>query len=265
MDKKKSLIELGAFLKKKREALLPKIYDLKPDTRRRVKGLKREEIATFSSVSMSLYTWLEQGRDVSVSNDTLERIAKTLKLNDVETKYMFLLAKKYIPVTINNRETKLNDSYQKILNDFSSYPALIMNSQFDILAWNQWFTLIFGDYSNLPENKRNSMRKIFLDPDSKKFFGNWEDIAKRLISVFRTSLAYVSKEQRGKSNELLEELLQNSLEFKDWWKDVKVNDDTTDKKIINHPVLGKLYFTHISLRFIDNPNLCLILYIPANE
>ena len=265
MEKNNKLVELGKFLKTKREMISPEKYGIKVDSRRRVKGLKREEVATFSNVSLSIYTWLEQGKDISVSNETLERISKTLYLTEAEKKFIFLQIKQYIPVSNNNNQVKIDSALRNILDNFSSFPALIINNQFDILAWNKYFTLIFGDYNLLPVKKRNSLRKMFFDPDIRKLIENWEESAKRLIAVFRQNIAYDLKDNKDQNKDLLEELLKNSPEFKKWWEIIQVKEDTSDIKIINHPELGKKSYKHISFKLIDNPNLNLVLYVPIEN
>ncbi|OHD15317.1 MAG: hypothetical protein A2086_01600 [Spirochaetes bacterium GWD1_27_9] len=265
MQKNRTLIELGNFFKMKRESLSPEIYGLKVDSRRRVKGLKREEVATFSSVSLSLYTWLEQGWEVSVSTDTLERIAKTLKLTDAETKYIFLLTKQHTPLMASNKESKVDPIYRNILDSFLYYPAFIIDNNFNTLAWNKCAVILFGDYGLIPKKERNALRRMFLDPKMKECIENWEESAKRLISVFRIRMAYSQKDESDENKELLEELKQKSPEFNKWWSNKKVQDDTSDIKILKHPHIGRLLFYHTSFQSIDNNNIKLIIYVPEED
>ena len=123
--------------------------------RRRTSGLRREEVAFLSGVGVTWYTWLEQGKEISVSNDILESLSRTFMLNENEKRYMYLLAER-IPEEKNFIVNEFIDSaLQSVLDNLVLCPSFILDRRWNVIAWNKASEIVFGDFSTISENNRN--------------------------------------------------------------------------------------------------------------
>ncbi|MDN3956409.1 helix-turn-helix domain-containing protein [Sporolactobacillus laevolacticus] len=145
--------ELGDFLRTRRERLTPEKAGLKTDsTIRRTPGLRREEVAALSGVSIAWYTYLEQGRPINVSSQVLESLSSTLQLVHEERNYLFRMAGQTAPSKpfINNEEVQpIPEAMQLILGEIYRYPAYIVDSRLNVVAWNSLASKIFGPFDGL--------------------------------------------------------------------------------------------------------------------
>src|SRR6187551_490679 len=133
--------ELAAFLRSRRERITPGDAGLPPGPRRRTPGLRREEVAQLAGVGVTWYTWLEQGRRINASEQVVEAIARTLKLDAAERDHLFRLAE--IASTGKGPSSVLPDEIQPILDVFDPLPANVTSARFDILAWNTAYAKLF--------------------------------------------------------------------------------------------------------------------------
>src|SRR5450830_1404684 len=124
--------EFGSFLSSRRARLLPAEFGL-PEGPRRTPGLRREEVAVLAGVSVSWYTWLEQGRDIQPSADSLRRISKVLKLDPIESTHLFALSSREAPAVATGG--RLSDGLEMLVRAIH-VPAYVRNTRLDILAWN---------------------------------------------------------------------------------------------------------------------------------
>lgn len=153
--------DLADFLRNQRDRLQPETVGLKRFNRRRTPGLRREEVAMLAGISTEWYTWLEQARDINVSQETLERIASALRLEPSEIEYVLLLAGCQ-PSTITAKNSTISPQLQRILDRLECTPAYIMGRRWDILGWNEATEIVFGDFSKLEKIKRNCLWQTFL-------------------------------------------------------------------------------------------------------
>src|SRR5579859_653641 len=132
--------ELAAFLRTRRERVTPEQAGLPPGTRRRTPGLRREEVAQLSGVGVTWYTWLEQGRQINVSPQVLNAVARTLLLDQAEREHLYRLADVLDAATAAGAEgtgcEQVLPEVQEILDTLSPLPACVLNERFDLLAWN---------------------------------------------------------------------------------------------------------------------------------
>lgn len=230
--------ELGAFLKARRMELSPAQVGLADSGgRRRVAGLRREEVALLASISPDYYTRLEQGRR-QASEPVLEILARVLRLDDGERAYMFELSGRDASRPRRRTTQKVQPQLQRLLEDLPTTPAVVLGRRTDILAWNAMAAALFIDFSRIPEKKRNFVRLVFTDPDIRALYPNWEWVAQTSLAQLRMEAARDSKDPR--LAELVGELSLTDPDFRRWWGTHRVAVQGTGTKIVNHPVVGAL-------------------------
>jgi transcriptional regulator with XRE-family HTH domain len=177
--------QLSEFLKARRARLSPTEVGLPCGNGRRIRGLRREEVAALAGVGLTWYTWLEQGREIRVSTAFLENLARTLKLSHAERAHLFALTQhRAPPLPISGPVSNAPERLHVILNAIDS-PAYARNSRFDVIAWNRANTLMFGDFASVAPEQRNVLRLMFTRPSYRRTMKNWEEDARGLIAKFR--------------------------------------------------------------------------------
>ncbi|MBV8172758.1 MAG: helix-turn-helix domain-containing protein [Candidatus Eremiobacteraeota bacterium] len=211
--------ETASFLRSRRERLTPADVGLPSGPRRRVKGLRREEVALLADVGVTWYTWLEQGRPIAVSDETLARITAALRLNSSEAEYLRKLVKPGAEQP-HIWEMKGDESVRYIVEHFKDGFAYLRNSRFDWLAWNERF----GRYQNLdpkaPAIERNMLWRLFTDKNSRTLYPHWKEYAARLVAAFRAEYAEHVGDRDFEG--LIESLTKASPEFSRLWTDFEV-------------------------------------------
>ena len=249
--------EFGAFLSSRRARLQPKEFGL-PEGTRRTPGLRREEVAVLAGVSVSWYTWLEQGRDIQPSAEALSRIAKVLKLDRIESAHLFALSSLDAPHVEGGGG--LSDGLEMLVRAINPIPAYIRNTRLDILAWNDAIADLFVDYGSLQPHERNTLRLLFLYIPYRTQILEWEQMARGMISAFRAARAQAR--DKAPFDSLVEELSEQSPEFRDWWQDTEVKGFEEGSKRMRHPDGGIVEFTYVALTPEGRPDLSLVTYIP---
>jgi transcriptional regulator with XRE-family HTH domain len=250
--------EFGAFLSSRRARLQPAEFGL-PAGPRRTPGLRREEVAVLAGVSVSWYTWLEQGRDIQPSSDALKRIAKVLKLDRVESAHLFALSSLEAPSAVTGGG--ISPGLEMLVRAIDPIPAYVRNTRLDILAWNDAVADMLVDYGSLQPHERNTLRLLFLYIPYRTQILDWEQMARGMISAFRAARAQAP--DKAPFDSLVEELSQASPEFRDWWQDTEVKGFEEGRKRLVHPKTGKLMdFTYVALTPEGRPDLSLVTYIP---
>jgi transcriptional regulator with XRE-family HTH domain len=249
--------EFGAFLSSRRARLQPKEYGL-PEGPRRTPGLRREEIAVLAGVSVSWYTWLEQGRDIQPSADALQRISKVLKLNRVESAHLYALSALEAPSL--NTSGELSPGLEMLVQAVNPIPAYVRNTRLDILAWNDAIADLFVDYGSLQPHERNTLRLLFLYIPYRTLIIDWEQMARGMISAFRASRAQAR--DKAPFDSLIAELAELSPEFREWWRDTEVTGFEEGRKRLLKPGGGYIDFTYVALTPEGRPDLSLVTYIP---
>jgi transcriptional regulator with XRE-family HTH domain len=166
---------LGDFIKSRRAKLTPSNIGLPPGyNRRRTPGLRREEVAQLAGVSLTWYTWLEQGRDINVSKQVLESIGRALHLSTDEYIHMLSLAKDPITDPAPARKIPISPALHKIVNDLA-YPAMVVSKRAEVLAWNIAACSYFVDFSEIPEKERNMIWLWFTNKSLQSRVVDWEE------------------------------------------------------------------------------------------
>ena len=215
--------ELAAFLQACRKRLSPQQVGLPPGERRRVKGLRREEVAALAGIGITWYTWLEQGRPIQVSQATLLQLTRVLGLNEAESAYLFLLAAPdptVLPTPIKPpTPTYEGTNFQLLLDALHPHPALLRDQHWDILAWNQAEANL-TPWGDMDPSERNLLMYIFTNPYARACLPHWEEYARDILQIFRLTWNQFPPDEHITS--LLDHLYRTSGEFQEWWQEHNV-------------------------------------------
>lgn len=255
--------ELAQFLRTRRERLSPSQAHLPAGGRRRTPGLRREELAQIADVSLSWYIKLEQGQDIQVSAQVLESLARALQLTPAEHMHLFALARQELPLPGSLPAQRASADLQRVLDSFLPNPAFVANERWNVIARNRATARVFTPSMELTPRDRNLVWLIFTRPEQRQLFARWEDIARRMLALFRMSEGlYRADAWFLKQRDLL---LEASPEFRAWWPQHDVNQAHITRKELNHPTVGPLVLQSTTLQIADAPQLKLFLYIPLPE
>ena len=251
---------LIAFLKKCRARLSPAEAGLPNPSRRRTPGLRREDVAALAGVSVTWYTWLEQGRDIQVSADVLERVCATLRMSSDEREYLFTLVQHRAAPLRSTHIEDVSTTHRRML-DALGVPAVMMTARWDVLAWND-LTKIFRDYGALPRDRRNLLRILLVEDETyQKDSDQYEAMARRVLSKFRVD--YSQTPDNVSFEELIAELSAKSSMFRRLWNSPEVT--SRSEGVGHYPHLGGVSFTHSSYVPEGSPTLRLVIYVPHDD
>ncbi len=258
-------IELSNFLRTRRERLNPEQFGIPVSSRRRTSGLRREELAQLAGVSVSWYTWLEQGRPIAVSGQVLESISRVLQLDWAERRHLFLLAKDHLPPSNPCSEDlhHISPQLQQVLDAFGICPSYILDKYWNIVAWNKSASKVFVDYTTLSSREKNLIWLLFTNPSQKELLVEWENEARKCLAQFRFS----SDQYVGELwfTELVDDLKYASPHFNEWWTKYDIQAAHGKCKILNHPLVGRLVLQATTMLFPDYSELKIIVYTPLAE
>ena len=252
---------LGAFLRSRREAITPDQVGLPAAGRRRTPGLRREEVAYLAGVGVTWYTWLEQGRDITVSGQVLEAIARTLMFDPDERSHLFTLAGNGDHETQKECQS-LSPSIQMMLDRLDPFPAAVQNARYHILAFNDAYNDLIGDLSAMPFEDRNSMWLCFTHPMWRTAIVDWADAAGRMVANLRAVMAEHVAEPSWKT--LIARLTEASPEFARMWERHEVRSPENRTKHILNPKVGLLRLDYTNLWFGPRLGTRLVTYTPAD-
>ncbi|WP_060887976.1 helix-turn-helix transcriptional regulator [Streptomyces caniscabiei] len=255
---------IGEFLRSRRERITPEQAGLPPTlTRRRVPGLRREEVALLAGVSPDYYQRLEQGRTPQVSDQVLDAVAQALALSDVETEHLRNLAR---PRRADARASTPrrasgvvpDEPLVRLLEAMGNAPAVLLDARLDIVAANAAAEAVF-DVSGMPQ-PRNAARELFLHPEARSRYSNWEAIAAETVAQLR--LLTGRRPDDAKLAALIGELAIRSEPFRRLWATGDVREKRLGVARIVHPVVGTLEFDYHVLTVPARPDRSLITYLP---
>ncbi|MFD7745988.1 helix-turn-helix domain-containing protein [Streptomyces sp. NPDC059698] len=253
--------ELSEFLRTRRAKLRPQDVGL-PEfgRRRRVPGLRREELAQLAGVSVAYYTRLEQGNGRNVSAEVLHAIARALRLTDAEQAHLTHLARparhgrKRRPA----RAQRVRTGLLYLLGSMEGIPAYVTGARSDILAWNPMAAAVFGDWGALPPAERNWARLVFLSPAYRDLFVNWDSKASDMVSYLR--LYAGCHPDDPELSALVGELSVKSEEFRRLWATHNVKEKGHGTKVVRHPLAGDLTLAYETLNLPDDEEQHLVTY-----
>ncbi|MEV4613259.1 helix-turn-helix transcriptional regulator [Kitasatospora sp. NPDC049258] len=258
--------DLGAFLRTRRARLRPEDVALRDfGGRRRVAGLRREEIAQLAGVSVDYYTRMEQGRVPNPSAAVLDALARALRLDEEETRHLHRLAQlrpaARRPPRARPEQQQVRPMLRVLLAELRDIPALVMGRRMDVLAWNAAAVALLGDYAARPPAERNIARITFLDPASRALYADWAACARENVAYLHLEAGRHPDDPQ--LTQLIGELSVKSEEFRRWWAEHPVQDKTTGVKRFHHPVVGGLELDYETLRAADDSGQALITYAAA--
>ncbi|WP_322754767.1 helix-turn-helix transcriptional regulator [Frankia sp. Cas3] len=228
---------LGVFLLSRRARLLPAQVGLPTHGTRRTTGLRREEAAALSGVSIDYYTRLEQGRDRHPSYEVLAAISRGLRLTADEHRHLCHLAGLAIPEPAVDARA-VRPRIREILDALDPMPAYLLTPALDVIAWNRTATLVLTDFAAVPKGDRNIVWLNFLHPPLRQRWSDWGDTAKDLVGNLRAELGRHPGEPRILA--VAERMAATSPEFADLWDRQDVAQRCGAMKLLAHPEVGTL-------------------------
>jgi len=253
--------ELSDFLKSRRARISPATVGLQNGVRRRTPGLRREEVAGLAGVGLTWYTWLEQGRDIRVSPQVLTAISRALQLEPAERTHLFRLAG-HAPPAPEPAAASVSPRLRRVLDCWDPFPAPVAGRRRDILAWNRASDAVYG-WSQLPENRRNTLWWAFMVPASRRLMLDWDRESALAVAAFRADAGRDLVEPDYQ--ELITELLDGSREFAALWARQDVRGRQEGRKRLHHAELGRLDLEFTIFHLSEQPSLRLSLYTPAAD
>lgn len=239
--------DLGDFLRTRRARLRPADVGLRSyGDRRRVPGLRREELAQLAGVSMSYYTRLEQGQSRRASPEVLEALARALRLDAHERGYLLDLARAGQAAGREESAQHARPGVLRLVEAMTDIPAMVLAPSTDILAWNTLGHALFGignerDSVRRPQQRPNIARNVFLDPAAREFYVDWSAKACSAVSHLRLVAGQFPEDRRLR--ELIGELTVSSTEFAALWSAHSVRTCEPVAREFRHPWVGPLTLT----------------------
>ncbi len=246
---------LGDFLRARREALKPHDVGLPEHGRRRVPGLRREEVALLAGVSSDYYIRLEQGRERSPSPQVVEAVAQALNLNEEATDHLNRLC-----LAASQRQRRWGSQEQvsrqllELLDGWEHTPAFVLGPALDVLAGNSMARVLHAGFDQFD----NLARMVFADPAGRDFYQEWERAAHSCVAEIRAAYGYDPESER--IAEVVEELSLLSEEFARIWQMHEVKSKSQEGKHLRHPQVGDLHIKSAAFTVNGAPHQQLVVY-----
>ena len=255
---------LGTFVRSRRERLSPTSVGLPDHSQRRTPGLRREEVAALSGVSLTWYTWLEQGRDINVSVQVLGALARTLQLSEPERSHLYRLAGELPPAGLPRPGCPQPGQHLlEVLDALDPCPAFLLDRHWDIVGWNRAEAALLTDFAALPPERRNMLWLIFCWSPARELFVDWEQQAAQVLAQFRMVADEHPTDPRFA--EIIAELSGTATDFDTWWSRHDVASYQPVRKEFNHPSVGLLALRQSKLIAADSPELQFVVRLPVDE
>ncbi|MEU8702918.1 helix-turn-helix transcriptional regulator [Streptomyces sp. NPDC048680] len=251
--------ELREFLMSRRARVSPSDAGL-PDggARRRTPGLRREEVAVLAGVGVSWYQWLEQGRDITVSPQVLDSVARVLRLSSAERRHLYVLAGLNPPAAqVDPAHTDMCDGLQRLLDRWMPFPAHIMDAYWNVILYNDAAATVMGMG---PGRTQNCVIDFFTDPVHRARRKDWPEIAARVVAEFRAACSECPDDEGFRA--IVAEARERSPEFAELWERRDIAPGGQMRKELNHPVVGTLVVEATQLRIPARPDLVIVLHNP---
>ncbi|WP_328982190.1 helix-turn-helix transcriptional regulator [Streptomyces mirabilis] len=231
--------ELGEFLQTRRTRLRPEDVGLEPGPRRRVAGLRREELALLAGVSSDYYQRMEQGRDVRPSEQVLDALARALDFSAEETRHLHSLAAAARTPARRPRHhapEEVPPTTLRLLRTMTS-PSVVVGRFLDVLAWNPLAGALLGELTQRPRSERNLL-SLLLHPEADRTCPDRAATVAELVAMLRTQVA--AEPGHPRAVELVGELAVRSDEFAGLWARHDVAETTRGRMRVRHPLIGEL-------------------------
>jgi hypothetical protein len=251
--------ELAAFLKSRRDRISPVEVGLPPRPRHRTPGLRREDVVQLAGVGLTWYTWLEQGRDITVSAHVLDSLSRALRLDSTERAHLFALAQ-HRPLPVPPLAIpKVSLTLRRLIDSLPN-PAYVKTARWDVVAWNRPLAALLGDLARVPSEQRNLLWLLFTDTRYRSLLADWSRDARRILAKFRVDYGLAGNDPAFE--DLLRDLRGASPEFERWWLQQDVESFAEGLKRFCLPGLGLIEFEYSSFFVGGQPDLRFVVYAP---
>lgn len=254
--------ELGEFLRARRDAVTPEQAKLPRGRSRRTPGLRREEVAMLAGVSVTWYTWLEQGRRINASVDVLRAIGRALQLDETGQAHLVALAQ---PTTTSPPTEVTPDevpsALRRLVEAFDPGPAFILGPHWELVAWNTAEERLYPRIARLTGVERNLLWVLFLGAGVRELIVDWDIHARLALAEFRAATSSVRHDPA--MTDLVETLIERSPEFRAWWPEHDVARFETRIRRFDHPRAGRLTFEYQQLTPAEWPSYRIVLHLPV--
>ncbi|WP_040807429.1 helix-turn-helix transcriptional regulator [Nocardia concava] len=247
---------LREFLRGRRARITPDQVGLPVAGRRRTPGLRREEVAVLAGVGVSWYTWLEQGREITVSTEVLDAIAAALLLTGPERAHLYVLAGLNAPCHGVDSGPDVTPELRNLLDAWGTRPAVLRDRYWNVLAFNDTARAVFG-YEG---TGHNCLITYFTSPRYLAMREVWSEAAPAVVAAYRADTAPCPGDPGFES--VITELRSRSPQFAELWSRHDVGPARQAVNALQHPEVGDLYFDATTLTVADHPDRHLVLYNP---
>nr|WP_269769174.1 helix-turn-helix transcriptional regulator [Nocardiopsis gilva] len=256
--------ELKEFLRSRRARLRPEDVGLVRSSgfsgRRRVPGLRREELAQLAGISIDYYVRLEQGRGGQASPEVLNALAEALRLDEFERAHLYALVRGEDVRTVGEHRQEVRAGVRALLDALEHVPAYVVGRRLEILAWNELARILIADFPALSRQERNLARLTFLDTSARQRYIRWQEKAEDTVAFVRLDAGRHPDDPQLAA--LIEELSSNSEDFRRMWSEHDVRDVTHGPKPLFHPLVGTLQVSFETLQLPDDPDQSVVAYLP---
>ena len=254
--------EIQTFLTTRRARISPEQAGLPAygGERRRVSGLRRDEVALLAGISSQYYTKLERGTATGVSESVIDGIARALQLDEAERIHLVDLIRAASTTRAPRRAApqRVRPTVQRVLDSMIGTPALVLNARLDIVTANQLGFALFSPIYADPVRPANNARFVFLDPHATEFFRDWDKAANDTVALLRAEAGRNAYDRR--LSDLIGELSTRSNDFRCRWAAHDVQIHSTGIKLIHHPVVGDLDLPYESIPLSHDLSQSLLTY-----
>ncbi|MGW5121696.1 helix-turn-helix transcriptional regulator [Streptomyces noursei] len=254
--------DLRAFLRNRRARLTPQEVGLPPGGRRRTPGLRREEVASLAGIGLTWYTWLEQGRRITVTTSILDAVSGALRLNDTEQAHLYRLAGHAPPPTAPASDAPAEcrhavpEHIAHLIEEWLPNPAYVLDRQWRFLSGNTAVHQVFGEV-----RRGQSCLDGFLSAGGPhRALAEWEEMAPSLVAEFRAEAARYPHDPGF--TQIIQRLARHSPEFARLWEQQEVRETALGVKTIEHPSVGRLVFDRTTIQVTDHSDLRVVFLIP---
>lgn len=253
--------QIRDLLRGARARLHPAEFGLRDSGRRKkVPGLRREDVAVLAQVSLKWYTWLEQGRELNFSEELLYRIARALRLVPSEAAYLVALTRRSPSREVTTAASSTSDWLRRTIL-FAPVPVLATTLRWDIVAWNELTTCVFRDYGAVPAAQRNLLKIVLTDPRYRRDPEAFEQLVRHLLGEFRLDFGRCAGEP--KFEQLIAELCETVPDFARLWSRVELWS-APRATVVEHDELGDLYFDRVTYLTEYEPPMRVVMFIPGD-
>ncbi|MFD5946353.1 helix-turn-helix transcriptional regulator [Streptomyces collinus] len=256
--------EIRDFLMSRRARITPQQAGLPyVGGNRRVKGLRREEVAMLAGLSVEYYTRIERGQLGGASESVLDAIARALHLDDDERAHLYDLARSVAPGSRRKRPKRtspITASVQQVL-DSMSVPAVVQNGRLDLLAANDLGRALYADVFDMAQQPPNIARYVFLDPRAAAFYADIDEAKNQVVAILR---AAAGRDPLDKHlTELVGELSTRSTDFSTRWAKHNVRRHSRGRKTVHHPAAGRMDLAYDDFALPGDPHVSITTYTAA--